>query len=115
MDILRKFRYNFHYWLRNCYQAEEMNDYKKENPTGAILDQSINNKAKLDFHTQQPNSDVLKSSVTSVDKINSPVSKEQMAPPNTTTQKVRSDKYMVLQMGQSNNDEQDQQLIQFLS
>jgi hypothetical protein len=23
MDILKKFRYNFHYWLRNCYQAEE--------------------------------------------------------------------------------------------
>jgi len=20
MDILKKFRYNFHYWLRNCYQ-----------------------------------------------------------------------------------------------
>lgn len=19
MDILKKFRYNFHYWLRNCY------------------------------------------------------------------------------------------------
>lgn len=26
MDILKKFRYNFHYWLRNCYQAEEMNN-----------------------------------------------------------------------------------------
>ncbi len=24
MDILKKFRYNFHYWLRNCYQAEDM-------------------------------------------------------------------------------------------
>lgn len=23
MDILKKFRYNFHYWLRNCYQAED--------------------------------------------------------------------------------------------
>ena len=21
MDILKKFRYNFHYWLKNCYQA----------------------------------------------------------------------------------------------
>lgn len=20
MDILKKFRYNFHYWLKNCYQ-----------------------------------------------------------------------------------------------
>ena len=26
MDILKKFRYNFHYWLRNCYQAEEIQD-----------------------------------------------------------------------------------------
>lgn len=25
MDILKKFRYNFHYWLRNCYQAEDNN------------------------------------------------------------------------------------------
>ena len=23
MDILKKFRYNFHYWLRNCYQADD--------------------------------------------------------------------------------------------
>lgn len=23
MDILKKFRYNFHYWLRNCYQSDE--------------------------------------------------------------------------------------------
>lgn len=23
MDILKKFRYNFHYWLRNCYQNED--------------------------------------------------------------------------------------------
>ena len=23
MDILKKFRYNFHYWLRNCYQTDE--------------------------------------------------------------------------------------------
>ena len=23
MDILKKFRYNFHYWLRNCYQDPE--------------------------------------------------------------------------------------------
>jgi hypothetical protein len=23
MDILKKFRYNFHYWLKNCYQTEE--------------------------------------------------------------------------------------------
>lgn len=21
MDILKKFRYNFHFWLKNCYQA----------------------------------------------------------------------------------------------
>lgn len=20
MDLLKKFRYNFHYWLKNCYQ-----------------------------------------------------------------------------------------------
>ena len=25
MDILKKFRYNFHYWLRNCYQADDPN------------------------------------------------------------------------------------------
>ena len=24
MDILKKFRYNFHYWLRNCYQIPDM-------------------------------------------------------------------------------------------
>ena len=23
MDILKKFRYNFHYWLRNCYQGDD--------------------------------------------------------------------------------------------
>ena len=23
MDILKKFRYNFHYWLKNCYQNPE--------------------------------------------------------------------------------------------
>lgn len=33
----------------------------------------------------------------------------------TNGQKIRSDKYMVLQMGQSNDEKQDQALIQYLS
>lgn len=33
----------------------------------------------------------------------------------TNGKKIRSDKYMVLQMGQSNDDRQDQALIQYLS
>ena len=31
MDILKKFRYNFHYWLRNCYQGtDDQNEKNKE-------------------------------------------------------------------------------------
>ena len=30
MDILKKFRYNFHYWLRNCYQAEEIKELQDQ-------------------------------------------------------------------------------------
>ena len=30
MDILKKFRYNFHYWLRNCYQMEEQNQEPRD-------------------------------------------------------------------------------------
>lgn len=31
MDLLKKFRYNFHYWLKNCYQPEATNeDHNKE-------------------------------------------------------------------------------------
>lgn len=31
MDILKKFRYNFHYWLRNCYQGvDEHPSIKKD-------------------------------------------------------------------------------------
>jgi hypothetical protein len=36
MDILKKFRYNFHYWLRNCYQAEDLTG------TGEIEEPQIN-------------------------------------------------------------------------
>lgn len=32
MDILRKFRYNFHYWLRNCYQLEDMKELTELQP-----------------------------------------------------------------------------------
>ena len=34
MDLLKKFRYNFHYWLKNCYQPENQaageEDHNKE-------------------------------------------------------------------------------------
>lgn len=33
MDLLKKFRYNFHYWLKNCYQPESTvtnEDHNKE-------------------------------------------------------------------------------------
>ena len=29
MDILKKFRYNFNYWLKNCYQQEENESHRK--------------------------------------------------------------------------------------
>ena len=34
MDILKKFRYNFHFWLKNCYQAahEQKEEAKVEEP-----------------------------------------------------------------------------------
>lgn len=58
MDILKKFRYNFHYWLRNCYQDPEA--------------------------LKQP------------ETIPSP----KVPPP----EEPKKDKYMVLQMGQGNDD-----------
>jgi hypothetical protein len=29
MDLLKKFRYNFHYWLKNCYQPGEIEENKQ--------------------------------------------------------------------------------------
>ena len=34
MDILKKFRYNFHYWLRNCYQGTD--DQNEKSKDGSI-------------------------------------------------------------------------------
>lgn len=28
MDLLKKFRYNFHYWLKNCYQPGDLEEQK---------------------------------------------------------------------------------------
>lgn len=45
MDLLKKFRYNFNYWLKNCYQgqlsAEEHNReiYQTTNGNGVIMQQ----------------------------------------------------------------------------
>ena len=31
MDLLKKFRYNFNYWLKNCYQPQvSLEDHNKE-------------------------------------------------------------------------------------
>ena len=36
MDILKKFRYNFHFWLKNCYQAagDPKEEGKHDEPLG---------------------------------------------------------------------------------
>jgi len=31
MDLLKKFRYNFHYWLKNCYQPENQTGEENHN------------------------------------------------------------------------------------
>jgi hypothetical protein len=32
MDMLKKFRYNFNYWLKNCYQSTESIEDAQSNP-----------------------------------------------------------------------------------
>ena len=45
MDLLKKFRYNFNYWLKNCYQPQmNIEDHNKEiyqttNASNAVADQ----------------------------------------------------------------------------
>lgn len=45
MDLLKKFRYNFNYWLKNCYQPQiSMEEHNKEiyqttNASNAVADQ----------------------------------------------------------------------------
>ena len=96
MDILRKFRYNFHYWLRNCYQAEEVQEYKKDPAYSAPTTNFKTDERKVP--SKSNTSDIVKNSVNSIDHINSPLTSatgngKESAP---ATQKVRSDKYMVL-------------------
>jgi len=39
MDLLHKFRYNFHYWLKNAYQAGD-SEHVREVPMGNISNNS---------------------------------------------------------------------------
>ena len=45
MDLLKKFRYNFHYWLKNCYQ---------NNPSGKSPQQIKDEQQKEIYKTTQP-------------------------------------------------------------
>lgn len=167
MDILKKFRYNFHYWLRNCYQAEEgahnnglMDIYHKAEDVISKTDQIIGSgsaqNSPLKNHNQSapvkqsstklrgdpqlwPQSKLNAADVAARkngtadqaagDQAPSAISpgaaakiRDLTGTPDgflpasiTNGKKIRPDKYMVLQMGQSNDDRQDQALIQYLS
>ena len=41
MDIMKKFRYNFHYWLRNCYQAQDVGPSNSQIDTYHLADDAV--------------------------------------------------------------------------
>lgn len=117
MDILKKFRYNFHYWLRNCYQAEEGQPPPQSSEQLTHQNGLSNNLPSANQSViQHGKTQSLEGSQTQI--INSEKASEIEAsqPPQTDKpKKAKSDKYMVLQMGQCNDERQDQMFIQYLS
>ena len=61
MDLLKKFRYNFNYWLKNCYQPQvNIEDHNKEiyqttNASNAVADQIYQMAKNKSFSTDNSN------------------------------------------------------------
>ena len=95
MDILKKFRYNFHYWLRNCYQGT---DEQKEK-------EAAQKNAEQAAQVQSPTG--ARQAAGRADTNAAGTAEGQGAGAGATAPlpgNLRSDKYMVLQMGQTNDE-----------
>lgn len=110
MDILKKFRYNFHYWLRNCYQVEELRDPKDGKPTIVSSQTSPYNKQTTHTSTKatsvyskeqfQPNYKITEQDFANMEKVKSFSQTARLKDLDTEkdpkTLKFKPDKYMVL-------------------